>query len=374
MTKTAPARTAFSVKPQVDAAVQEVQQQLGAGSPRLLLVFAASSYPPEEVAAKVAARFPGVPAVGCTTAGEIVTGHMLDQSLVVMALDENLLGDVHVEVVSNPGVPAQVDAAMDGFARHFGKAVTELDPGRYFGLALIDGLSGAEERCIERIGDRSDLLFVGGSAGDDLKFQRTHVFAGGRAHTNAAVLVIAESKTRFQFCKTQSFKSTGRKLCATKVDEAARRVDEFDGQPAATAYAKAVGAAPGAADQEFMRHPLGLMVDGVPFVRSPQRFLGNGLCFYCNVRQGTELEVLESTDIVADTRRDVLAARKELGSVAAIINFHCILRTLELKQRNQTGAYGEIFADVPTIGFSTYGEILLGHINQTSTILLLGAP
>ena len=71
-------------------------------------------------------------------------------------------------------------------------------------------------------------------------------------------------------------------------------------------------------------------------------------------------------------RREVdslLAQHTAKGEVAALLNFHCILRTLELENRGQTGAYGEIFTGVPTVGFSTYGEALIGHINQTSTMV-----
>ncbi len=58
------------------------------------------------------------------------------------------------------------------------------------------------------------------------------------------------------------------------------------------------------------------------------------------------------------------------GRISAIINFHCILRTLELEQKNLTEEYGRIFSGIPTIGFSTYGEEFIGHINQTSTMLV----
>ena len=59
-----------------------------------------------------------------------------------------------------------------------------------------------------------------------------------------------------------------------------------------------------------------------------------------------------------------------MDHVSGMLNFHCILRTLELKSKHQTEAYGRLFSDIPTIGFSTYGEAYLGHINQTSTMLL----
>jgi hypothetical protein len=55
---------------------------------------------------------------------------------------------------------------------------------------------------------------------------------------------------------------------------------------------------------------------------------------------------------------------------ATQLNFHCILRTLELKGKNQLDAYGRLFERVPTVGFSTYGEEYLAHIKQTSTMLL----
>ncbi len=59
-----------------------------------------------------------------------------------------------------------------------------------------------------------------------------------------------------------------------------------------------------------------------------------------------------------------------MGQISGIIDFHCILGTLELRQKGQTDAYGQIFAAIPAIGFSTYGEEYIGNINQTSTMLV----
>ncbi|MEO0334670.1 MAG: FIST C-terminal domain-containing protein, partial [Bacteroidota bacterium] len=63
--------------------------------------------------------------------------------------------------------------------------------------------------------------------------------------------------------------------------------------------------------------------------------------------------------------------KQQDNAVGAIINFNCILRTLDLKQQGRTQEYADLFTDTPTVGFSTYGESYIGHINQTATMLLL---
>ena len=92
--------------------------------------------------------------------------------------------------------------------------------------------------------------------------------------------------------------------------------------------------------------------------------------FYCNVIEGMELSILQSTDMIKDTQEAIANKIKEIGPIAGLINFHCILRTLELEQKKLTKEYGNIFKNIPTIGFSTYGEEYIGHVNQTSTILV----
>ena len=139
---------------------------------------------------------------------------------------------------------------------------------------------------------------------------------------------------------------------------------------AAQAYAKALGVEKRELENRFMMNPVGLMINDEPFVRSPQRINGDTMGFYCKVSEGMTLTLLESMDIVTDTKAAVEEKLAEMGKISGIINFHCILRTLELESKNRTNDYARIFADIPTIGFSTYGEAFLGHINQTSTMLV----
>jgi hypothetical protein len=364
-----PIATAYSTKPLPDA-VADLKRQCGNCQPQVVVFFASPRYDPHAISQQMQAAFPDACVVGCSTAGEIAAGKMMSGSVVAMFLDADVVEDAAAAVVGNLRSGPRVREAFAEFERRFQTPASHLDIRKYVGLVLVDGLSGTEERLMEEIGNRTDVFFVGGAAADDLKFQATHVFAGGRAHANAAVLVLLRLKRDFKIVKTQSFKLTGKRLVATQVDEALRKVVQFDHRPAVDAYAAAVGVPQKQVAACFMRHPLGLMVNGEPFVRSPQRVDGQSMVFYCQIKQGMQLEVLEGTDIVADTRAAIQAGKSAMGAISGLIDFHCILRTLELCNENRCDQYGAIFSGIPAIGFSTYGEEYLGHINQTSTILL----
>ena len=354
------------------AAAAELAKRLAPVSPRLVLYFATAAQDPAGLAAAMEKAFAPATVMGCTSAGEIVSGSMLQGAVVAMALGPGVVREVAVEVLTGlRDGPNPVPAAFERFGARLGVPMRKLDATKHVGLVLVDGLSGAEERLMDSIGSGTDVLFVGGAAGDDLAFQKTHVFAGGRALTDAAVLAVLRVDQGFSILKTQSFATTGKRLVATRVDEGQRLVLEFDGQPAAKAYAASLGVPPEALPALFAAHPLGLMAGDEPFVRSPQQLLGQGVKFYCAIAEGAELEILRSTDIVEETRLALERKRRMLGSISGIINFNCILRTLELRKNGQEKAYGKLFADVPTVGFSTYGEEYLGHINQTATMLVL---
>jgi len=365
-------KTAYSQKTDVEAIVQELKQQIGTFNAKLVQFFATSKVDGEKLSEGINEAFNGVPSMGCTTSGEIISGQMLDNSVVLMAMGAEIIDDCQIEVLTNiTDDDDKVSQAFNRFGNHFGKPMNDLNPNDYVGILLVDGLSVQEERINERIGDLTNVTFIGGSAGDDLEFVKTCVFANGKCYSNAAVLALIKSNTTFDVLKTQSFTSTKSKVVVTKADENKRIIYEFNGKPATKEYAALLGIDESRLADRFSKNPVGLVFENDYFVRSPQKVVGDSIVFYCSMKEGMELDVLESMDIVENTRVDLENKINSMGgNVSAIINFNCILRTLELKEKNQTQAYGQLFSDVPTIGFSTYGESYIGHINQTATILL----
>jgi hypothetical protein len=362
-------KVTHTVNPDPHSAAAEIALSFSDVKPVAVIFFASSRYDAAGISSAMKKEFPDATVIGCSTAGEIVSGKMLKDSIVAMALESDVIAEIASDVIdlADRQSPSQ---AVIGLAEKFGSKPLGLNPEKYFGIILIDGLSCAEEMVMEKIGDLVNIPVIGGSAGDDLAFKKTWTCLDGKAYSNSAVLTLIKPGCHFDIIKTQSFCGTNKKLVPTVVDEASRKVIEFNGKSAVKAYAEAIGVNEADVGSHFMTHPVGLIAGDEPYVRSPQRVEGDSIYFYCQIRKDIELEILTSTDIITDTQNAIRSMEKKIGTIKGLINFNCILRTLQLYEEKKNDEYGAIFSDFPTIGFSTYGEAYIGHINQTATMLV----
>ncbi|HPG31724.1 MAG TPA: FIST N-terminal domain-containing protein, partial [bacterium] len=264
-------KTAYSLKEDIRESVSDIKNQLRDIKPKMVIYFASAKYSAEKLSAEMQKAFDKAAVFGNTTAGEIVTGKMLKKSLVAMAFDSSSIEDVKIEVVENikSDGDKNLKKAFESFEKYYGIKMSDLDYKKFVGVVLIDGLSMSEEKIMDSIGNSTNIFFIGGSAGDDLAFKQTNLYANGKSYANAAILALLKPAKEFDFIKTQSFSSLDKKLTATKADESSRRVFEFNGRSAAEAYAEALGVKCEDASNYFMSNPVGLMVDEVPYVRSP---------------------------------------------------------------------------------------------------------
>jgi hypothetical protein len=347
-----------------------------AGQPAaVVLFFASSTYEPSDLAGPLTANFPGAAVLGCSTAGEFTDAVTGVGGVSAVALPVSIIARSAAELVRLSVDPAGAMAeAVRAIEAKLGTGLRTLDPSRHVGVVLIDGIHGAEEAVNEALGNAAPLLdVVGGSAGDDLAFKDTWVSVGEVVSHCGAALVVCETTGPFTVLKTCTFEPTGKKLRVTKADVAARIVYEFDGRPATDAYAAAIGCAAGDLNNTaFMQHPVGLMVDGAPFIRSPQQVMVDGsIKFYCQILEGMEVDVMESGDIISETSAALAASVDALGGeLSGGVLFNCILRRLELDAKDETQAFVDTFKGVPLAGFHTYGESWIGHMNQTLTGVL----
>ncbi len=367
-------KTAYSQKTAEEDAVSDISQQFDDFGIKILIYFASSFYDQEILSRLMQTAFKDSIVFGCSTAGEITSGKLLRNSVAAMAFNSNIFSDARVEIVDLADEAKNVENAFASFETYYNESSYTMDSKRYLGIILIDGISMKEEKVMDLIGNRTNVFFAGGSAGDDMKFARTYIYADGRALTKTAILVLLKMNEHSEFgiIKTQSFRALDKVLIANKVNAEKREVIEFNGKPAAVAYAEAVGAASTEdVTKYFTTNPVGLIAgESEIFVRSPREISGTNISFYSNLLEGMEVRLLESTNIIEDTKEALDAKINKIGRIDGIIHFGCILRRIELEKENRLEEYGAIFSDIPTVGFSTYGEEYIGHINQTATMLV----
>lgn len=357
------------------AAVQEATASWGDTVPEVIFAFASTRQDPDQVAAALRERFPESLVVGCTTSGESLDGgHHRGQLVLSGLVDTGIRWSVAlVPALSKTSFEA-VDVVVDGLFTAQGTERGEVAPDDWFCVSFFDGLSLAEERVSSWIADALEgVRQVGGSAGDDLAFTATRVFHGGRAHADAAVLLLGHAEARnFEVIKHQHFTVTGRQLAVTRCEPEIRRIVELDGRPAIEAYADVLGLSPEDVTPEVcFANPLTLSIHGTPYVRSIREVLSDGsIDFYCAVEEGMVLDVGNHLDM--PTSLASALADREPASFMLMCN--CILRALEAEAEGLHAAVGAIVAEHAehVLGFDTYGEQVDGlHINQTFVALAL---
>jgi hypothetical protein len=321
-------------------------------------------------------RFPSAEVIGCTTDGEFTERSYGSGGAVAVALSRHKVSRAAGALVSfDGGVVEGMRAAAQRIGEKLGEDIRQCDPDRYVGIVLFEGMKGKEEEANDALGRVAPFLsFVGGSAGDGLRFVETRVHAEGGESTNGAALLVLRMESHFSIVKTCSFTlREGASFQVTRADAAQRIVYELDGRPIVDAYSAALGVAEERLEGSlFSSHPLGLMIEGAPWIRTPQQVLpGGGIRFACQLVEGMRVHVMDPTDLVEDTRRAFAQAERSVGGRASgAILFNCAYRRVEIEQRRLTGAFRKLLT-FPTAGFHTYGESWLGHMNHTLTGLLI---
>lgn len=361
-------------------AVAGIKKDFSGHKPAQVVFFAGASYDHDRLAALMRDAFPDALTFGCSTSGEIANGVMLNDSVAAMAFEDDVFESFRIGVVRRLGEDGRpvdprvaTDHVLDGFEHEMGRPLMDLDFSQYVGLAIADGRQYFPEPVLDRVGERTNVIFIGGLAGDDGRFVDTPVYHDGRALRDAMLLMLAKPRGRFGLVKTQGLKVSDRVFTVTRANEAERRVDEFDGRPAAMVLSEAIQVPVELMDLRgtFARWPFGLMVNGEPLLRVALEVLpGGGLQFAHAVGEGMRLVLSTPDDIVSTTASALEEARERLGGISGILHFNCMSRHHTLAERHELKDFGDLFRGFPNAGFSSHGEIYVAIANQTSTMLV----
>ncbi|MGB7258584.1 MAG: FIST N-terminal domain-containing protein [Pseudolabrys sp.] len=309
------------------------------------------------------------PAAWSTVVLQLFSGELIaDISLHTVRLhSEDIRANKVVRTIDQriEAIGAELDKVRPAFA---------LDATHTLALTFIDGLSASESFLMEAVyrDGKFPCLFVGGSAGGKFDFKNTYVFDGSSVVENVAVIAflrMAPNK-RFGVFKTHNFRATRTSFLVCKSDPIRRTVtqvaetDQFAPANFVDVLTRHFRCSREQLPDRLKNYAFGIEIEGEIFVRAVAGIdLANGVVsFYCDVAPGDRLYLLEAEDFVEKTDRDFArfldGKPKPLG---AILN-DCICRRLcNPSSLNRVGT----FAQVPSAGFSTFGELLGININQT---------
>ncbi|MFN8588713.1 MAG: nitric oxide-sensing protein NosP [Candidatus Eisenbacteria bacterium] len=353
-------------------------QGLAPGDAAAIAFFATPGLDRDGFAAALREHFPGVPAIGCTTAGELGPEGMTEHSVSAFSLPKAGFRVATARVCSlaqfTLSSAAEVVARLRGSIEAQGATFA---PERMFAMLLVDGLSVREEALASSLhAALGDVPLFGGSAGDGLRFEATHVYAEDGFASNAAALMVVHTEHPFRVFKTQHISGTDQKLIVTAADAERRVVHELDGEPAAERYARLVGVrADELTPEVFAEHPVVVRLGGQQFVRSIQKAEPDGsLTFYCAIEDGIVLSLAQLGDLAGSLDRELAALEAQIGPPELIVGCDCILRRLEVDRLGLRDRVSALLERHRVVGFSTYGEQIQGlHVNQTFTGVAIGS-
>jgi hypothetical protein len=368
-------RTGRSLSRDEKTAVAEFAQAVRQPEIEAVIFFCSSRYKLDILGKELAKAF-DCPLIGCTTAGEISTLGYQEGGIVGASLSSKELR-IHRHILSPLSKYTLNEITkMTAAIRENLILAKGHDRKRMFGFILIDGLSMIEEEIMASLyACFEGISIIGGSAGDDLKFEKTFIYENGNFISDAAVFSVFETTLPFLIFNTQHFQPTDMKIIITGADPKKRIITEINGEPAVSEYARLLGLK---SDQlnptVFSENPLLLKIGGDWYVRAIQKHNpDNSLSMFSAIEEGLVLTIGKGFDIINNFANKILLFEKEVPQNRFFILCDCILRRLELNSRGIIDEMDQLLGGCSAIGFSTYGEQFNSiHVNQTLTGVVIG--
>lgn len=362
-------------------AVSTALKRAGIETPSLAIVFASVSYDQAQVVKGARDAANHAPLVGCSTAGEITQGEVSTKSVAALVLESP-----DMKITTGRGAPLKEGAAASG--TELAKALKEAAPGPLkLIVALSDVLSGNGAEVVRGIqaemGEK--FLIVGGGAGDDFLFKSTYQYLNDEVLEGSSVGIGLGGEFSIGVGVRHGWMPIGIPMIATRSSGSV--LYELDHRPAIAIYEEYFGTHAAEMRTEplarmAITYPIGLRITDMDeyLIRDPITVGDDGsITCAAEIPEGAEVRLMiGSRDKAIEAAQE--AAQKLMNDFTAqksqpkaIFVFNCIAREklFGLKAKEEIQAVQEIVgADVPLIGFYTYGEIapVGGEVNKPDKV------
>jgi hypothetical protein len=370
----------YSKNKNTQVAVAEIIEKIDQRNVKLVMFFASTIYDFEYVSKEIHNKFSQCEVIGTTTSGEICNRGFENNGLLAISIASSemkvksiLIEDGHRHPILHKN---EIGQAMKGVG---------LDPSssnisnKGFGIGFFNGLFNMEEKLLSvvySVIEDSKFKILGGTSGDDLKFEKTLISYKGRIISNGCVVTFVKTDTPFYMKKENIFSQSGKTMIATKVDVRNRIIYEFNGKPASIEYARVLGINERDLHKYFTINPLGRVIGDEIFIATPAQINPDkSITLHSQILPNSMVDILEPKDPKKVLHETLSEVKEKIPNLRLVIGVNCILRTVYFKEKKIDQDLINIFNEyVPSLcGFSSYGEQFgKFHMNQTLTILALG--
>ena len=338
------------------------------GAPDALIVFASAANDYSALLRALDRALHPKAMVGCSSAGEFTT-------------DSNGTGRTSAIAISNSEMRFSVAAARNltddrkAAAQELVNDFSGIESSEFryrTALVFVDALAGHAEDLVDELtlATAGMYQFVGGGAGDDGQFQKTHVFVGTEPLTNAAVALEILSNKPIGIGARHGWAPTGDTLRVT--ESAQSCVVSFNVSPALEAFDEHAEST----NQEFDHgNPLPFFLHNVVGVETADGYklrvpLGiadkGGIMTAAEVPTGSKAHIMSSqtasaVEAAAEATRSAVEQVESKGyKPKAALFFDCVATRLRLGQDfdQELDAVAKGLDDAPFAGFNSYGQIV----------------
>ncbi len=317
------------------------------------------------------------PVVACTAVGQFGSSGFRDAGITGVSLSSE---ELHVSsYLITPLAECQARASDAAFKAMSG--MLERGCERAFGMVLVDSLSGAEERLAASLYQSLGTIpLIGGCAGDTPGGQGAHgmrVYHEGRFLRDAALFTLFETTLPFATFRVSRVVPGKHQLVVTMADPEQRVVQEFNGEPAAEAFAEALGMEVDELNPSvFSRNPLLFLSGGEHFVQLHPGSVNadHGLTLYCALEVGLVLTVGNGGDAMSGLQSAFDGIEQRIGRPQVILGCKRRAALFGARTRRHLARGGRTTARHRAVGFSGYGEQYNAmYVNQTLSAVALSS-
>jgi hypothetical protein len=340
-------------------------ERMGSVKPDLTIVFSSIIFDQVQMLKGIRSLTADCPLVGCSDAGEITSTGPDKRSVVVLTLKSDTLR-----------CTVGLGKSVSKDARRAGQEAAKLAAGlkeqnRHIFMMMPDGLKG---NCADIIRGVQEVLgtsfpIVGGSAGDNFLFQKTHQYYNGQVLVDAVAGVLFSGDITVGIGARHGWCPVSKLRMVTRAR--ANIIEEIAGKPAIKIYEDYFDKAVERLSKQplarmTIMYPLGMTVPG-----EDEYLLRNALwvdkkgALICagEVPEGSEIRLMMGSEqsIISAAKNAANQALKNMGGakIKFAILFDSISRSKLLGRRNrlEIEAIKAILGEkVPIVGFYTYGE------------------